>query len=457
MKRIITLALLAILCTGLFATGNTGFNYQAVVRNAQGNPIINETISMRFTIRDGGVNGAILYRETHSVPANQFGVITVVIGGGTMVTGDFSTIPWGGTTKFMQVETDVTGGVNYLDMGTSQLLSVPFAMYAETSGSSTPGPQGVTGDTGPQGEPGLPGNTGPQGEPGVAGPTGPTGEQGPQGSIGATGPQGTQGIAGIDGLPGAQGPTGPTGAQGDMGPQGPIGITGAQGIDGPQGLKGDKGDTGDQGPQGVQGPIGSTGAQGIAGPQGLKGDTGEKGATGDMGPQGPQGIPGTPGAAGAVGTTGPQGADGPQGLVGPTGVADSVWSRNGADIYNNNPGRVGINTATPQAALDVNGGSKFGADAPVIKMKKFSGVTPSAAGGSTSLPLGIVDSKVLDVQVFVNSATGGLLTPLTGILGLTGKEYSYSIQNGVFTLETTLLNSGGVLNMPFNVLITYEQ
>lgn len=451
MKRIITLALLAIFCTGLFATGNTGFNYQAVVRNAQGNPIVNAAISMRFTIRDGGVNGPILYRETHTTPANQFGVITVVIGGGTMVTGDFTNISWGGTTKFMQVETDVAGGINYIDMGTSQLLSVPFALYAETSGSSTPGPvgpQGATGATGPQGDAGLQGNTGPQGEPGVAGPTGPTGDQGSQGAIGVTGPQGDaglqgpQGIPGLDGLPGIQGPTGP------------------QGIDGPQGLKGDtgeKGATGDMGPQGIQGPIGITGAQGIDGPQGLKGDTGEKGATGDMGPQGPQGIPGTQGAAGAVGTTGPQGADGPQGLVGPTGVADSVWTRNGNDIYNNNPGRVGINTPTPQAALDVNGFSKLGNDAPVIRMKKFSGITPANAADFTTIPLGIADSKVLDVQVFVNSATGGLLTPLTGILGLTGKEYSYTIQGGIFKLETTLLNSAGVLNMPYNVLITYEQ
>lgn len=451
MKKILTLLLLTSYCLGLFATGN-GFNYQAVVRNAQGNVIMNETVSMRFTIRDADANGAVLYTETHNVQANQFGVITVVIGGGTIITGDFNNLPWGnGNAKFMQVETDITGGTNYLDMGTSQLLSVPFAMYANTSGSSTPGPQGVTGDTGPQGVPGAvgaTGATGPQGEPGIIGATGitgATGAQGPTGTIGITGPQGDQGIQGIPG---------PQGAPGPIGLAGPTGPTGAQGIDGPigpqgiQGLKGDTGNTGPQGPTGATGLQGLPGIQGIAGPQGMKGDTGEKG---DTGPQG------TPGAIGATGAQGVQGETGERGPVGPTGQADSVWSRNGTHIYNNNPGRVGIGTANPQADLDVAGFAKLGSDAPVIKMKKFSGVAPSAAGGTTSLPLGILDSKVLDVQVFINSAAGGLLSPVTGSLGLTGKEYGWSIQNSVFTLETTLLNSGSVLNQPFNVLVTYEQ
>lgn len=428
MKRIITFALLAIMCTGLHASGTNGFNYQAVVRNAQGNPIINESVSMRFTIRDGAVDGPILYRETHSVPANQFGVITVVIGGGTIEEGDFDTLPWGnGVSKFMQVETDVTGGTNYLDMGTSQLLSVPYAMYAHSSGSSLPGP------------------TGPQGEPGLAGATGPQGEQGLQGATGATGPQGE---------PGIQGPIGATGAQGADGAQGPQGDAGTDGAQGPQGATGAQGPTGATGPQGIQGDAG------VPGIQGMKGDTGAQGPQGADGPQGVKGDTGDQGPQGPIGTTGaqgPQGAQGIQGLVGPTGVADSVWSRNGNDIYNNNPGRVGINTATPQAALDVNGFSKLGADAPVIKMKKFSGTMPAGAGGSNTLPLGIADDKILDVQVFVNSVAGGLLSPVTGSLGLTGKEYGYSIQNGVLTMETTLLNSGSVLNMPYNVLVTYEQ
>lgn len=461
MKRIITFALLAIMCTGVFASGNNGFNYQAVIRNAQGNTIMNETVSMRFTIRDGDANGAILYRETHHVSANQFGVITVVIGGGTILEGDFDNLPWGsGTAKFMQVETDITGGTNYLDMGTSQLLSVPFAMYAQTSGSSAPGPQGATGATGPQGEPGAIGNTGatgPQGEPGAVGATGNTGEQGPQGPIGVTGPQGPQGdqglqgpqgIPGLDGLPGAQGPQGIQGPIGTQGLQGLPGATGAQGAQGLKGDTGEKGDTGDQGPQGIQGIPGVTGLQGIQGepgvmgPQGLKGD---KGDTGDAGPQG------------ATGAQGVKGDTGERGLVGPTGQADSVWSRNGNHIYNNNPGRVGINTANPQADLDVAGFAKLGSDAPIIKMKKFSDTAPPNAGGTKTIPLGILDSKILDVQVFINSASGGLLSPVTGSLGLTGKEYTYSIQNGQLTLETTLLNSGNILGQPFNVLITYEQ
>ena len=421
MRKLLTFILLTSYCLGLFATGN-GFNYQAVVRNAQGNVASNETVSMRFTIRDADANGAALYTETHTVQANQFGVITVVIGGGTIVTGDFNNLPWSnGNAKFMQVETDITGGTNYIDMGTSQLLSVPFAMYANTSGSSTPGPQGITGDTGPQGIPGAigaTGATGPQGEPGVVGATGATGEQGPQGTIGVTGA---------------------TGPQGDQGLQGP------QGIPGLNGLPGATGPTGPQGIPGVTGPQGPQGEPGLVGAQGIKGDTGAQGPTGDAGAQGP------------VGATGAQGEHGLTGERGPTGQTDSVWTRNGTHIYNNNPGRVGIGTTNPQADLDVAGYAKLGADAPIIKMKKFSGTAPAAAGGTTSIPLGIPDNKILDVQVFINSAAGGLLSPVTGSLGLTGKEYGWSIQNSVFTLETTTLNSGSVLNQPFNVLITYEQ
>lgn len=432
MKGIFTLTLLTLLNCMLFAATTTGFNYQAVVRNAQGNLIQNQDVNMRFTIRDGSPTGPILYRETSVIPANQFGVITVVIGGGTMVTGNFGSITWGGTTKFMQVETDITGGSNFLDMGTSQLLSVPFAMYAETAGSSLPGPtglQGITGDTGPQGEPGVQGNTGA---------TGPQGEPGVQGATGATGPQGEQGVTGI------QGPIGITGPQGEPGIQGITGVTGATGLQGP---------TGAIGPEGIQGLQGVPGVTGATGAQGLKGDTGEKGDKGDKGDTGEQGPAGAPGATGMQGD---KGDTGEKGLTGPTGVADSVWTRNGNDIYNNNPGRVGINTATPQAALDVNGFAKLGADAPIIKMKKFSGVAPGAAG-VTTIPLGIDDSKVLDVTVFVNSPAGGLLSPVTGSLGLGGNDYAYSIQNSVFRLETTLLNSGNINNMPFNVLITYEQ
>src|SRR5688572_27112372 len=109
-------------------------NYQAVVRNASGTVIANQLVRLRFSIHDGTALGAIVYRETDTATTNQFGLVTTPIGGGTVISGTFLGINWGSGAKFLQVEVDITGGSSYSDMGTTQLLSVPYALYAETSG-----------------------------------------------------------------------------------------------------------------------------------------------------------------------------------------------------------------------------------------------------------------------------------------------------------------------------------
>jgi hypothetical protein len=196
---------------------------------------------------------------------------SIEIGGGTVVSGNFSTINWANGPYFIKTETDPAGGINYTITGTSQLLSVPYAMYAANSGSSIPGPQGPQGPAGNDGAPGPQGPIGADGPQGPQGLTGATGAVGPQGLTGATGPQG---LAGSVGATGATGPQGPIGA---TGPQGQTGASGPQGLQGPQGLAGSVGATGATGPQG---PIGATGPQG------------QTGATGPQGPQGPL-TPGT--------------------------------------------------------------------------------------------------------------------------------------------------------------------
>lgn len=194
-------------------------NYQAVVRNASGQPVANGTqVALRFTIHNGTTNGPVVYTEIQTATANQFGLVVVEIGAVTSL----AIVNWGSGEKHLQVEADVTGGTNYVDMGTSQLLSVPFALY---SANSAPGPQGPQGVTGPQGPVGATGVQGAIGSTGVAGPqgvTGPTGADGAGGgATGATGPQGIQGV------PGATGATGDVGAQGVQGATGPTGPTGA--------------------------------------------------------------------------------------------------------------------------------------------------------------------------------------------------------------------------------------
>lgn len=152
-------------------------NYQAVARNASGNEITNQSVSVRLSVLDGGPSAASVFTETHSVTTNAFGLFTLEIGNGTTTSGSFAAINWSTGSKFLKVEIDPAGGTNYSDLGATELLSVPYALYAASAGS--------------------------------AGPVGPTGPQGPQGSQGPTGPQGP---AGANGATGAQGPTGPTGS-----------------------------------------------------------------------------------------------------------------------------------------------------------------------------------------------------------------------------------------------------
>lgn len=132
MKIRFLLPLLLLLTNIVFAQAPERFNYQAVVRDNGGNQIQNQNVSFRISILEGGVAGPVVYAETHSLATNQFGLVTLPVGGGTLFSGSFSGIGWGGNTYFLQVETDVTGGSNYAMMGTTQLLAVPYALHAST-------------------------------------------------------------------------------------------------------------------------------------------------------------------------------------------------------------------------------------------------------------------------------------------------------------------------------------
>ncbi|MBL7778355.1 MAG: hypothetical protein JNK66_08700 [Chitinophagales bacterium] len=198
------------------------FNYQAIARTANGSIISNQNILVRFTIRSAQSGGALLYQETHAQTTNQFGLFTAAVGSGSPSVSSpaFTSINWGGGARYLQVEIDLTGAGNaFVDMGTNQLLSVPYALYAANGGGG--GSTGATGATGPTGATGADGATGAGG--GVTGPTGPAGV------TGATGPAGTTGVTGA---------TGPTGANGNNGATGPVGATGLAGATGATGPAG---------------------------------------------------------------------------------------------------------------------------------------------------------------------------------------------------------------------------
>ncbi len=111
-------------------------NYQAIARDSAGNTLPNRVIGLRFSILDNSATGTVLYTETFTDTTNLFGLFSVDIGTGTPVAGTFNAINWAVGTKWLKVETDVTGGNNYSLMGTSQFLSVPYALYAANSGFS---------------------------------------------------------------------------------------------------------------------------------------------------------------------------------------------------------------------------------------------------------------------------------------------------------------------------------
>ena len=107
-----------------------GIPYQAIARNASGVAIANTAVKVRFSIRDSIATGAIKYQETHNLTTSALGLFSVNVGMGTVVSGTFSGINWGKNAKFLQVELDPAGGTTYTDLGTTQMMSVPYALFA---------------------------------------------------------------------------------------------------------------------------------------------------------------------------------------------------------------------------------------------------------------------------------------------------------------------------------------
>lgn len=104
--------------------------YQGVVRNLAGNILASQNIGLRISIHDVTAGGTEVFSETHAVTTTNLGLFNVNIGQGAPLTGTLGTVNWGNGAKFIQVKMDATGGTNYIDMGTTQLNSVPYALYA---------------------------------------------------------------------------------------------------------------------------------------------------------------------------------------------------------------------------------------------------------------------------------------------------------------------------------------
>ena len=136
MKRLLTTIFGVMCATILWAQSPQAFKYQAVIRNNQGKILVNQLVSLQISILQDNPMGDVVYMETHQVATNDYGIANLTIGGGEVVTGVFADIPWGTNTHFVKTELDITGNRNYEFIGTSQLLSVPYALYAEQAGSA---------------------------------------------------------------------------------------------------------------------------------------------------------------------------------------------------------------------------------------------------------------------------------------------------------------------------------
>lgn len=111
------------------------FKYQSIARDLAGEVLPNSPIGIRISVRDLAPNGTVVFQETHAITTNDFGLFTISVGNGTAVINSLGAIDWANGAKYMQVEADLTGGTSYQGFGTSQLLSVPYALYANSSGA----------------------------------------------------------------------------------------------------------------------------------------------------------------------------------------------------------------------------------------------------------------------------------------------------------------------------------
>lgn len=385
MKKFLLYFAILLIAQVVFSQTPSGFSYQAVLRDAEGKVLINQTLSLRVSLTnsDGSTS---YYSEVHSASSNDFGIINIIIGNGQDIIGSMVNIPWSSQSIFINLEIKPSGSNTYTQLGRQQLQSVPYALYAADGlsiqwlGSLSAGPtspsknqayynsiEGTSyiwdGDSWEiLAQDGL---------------VGPQGLQGVQGEIGPQGIQGVQGDAGIsiswlgsfdvaptptnlnqayynstdkvsyiwdgnsweilvkDGVAGPKGDTGNTGPQGEIGPTGVNGISllwlGSYAVaPAPSGSNQAYYNSTDKKAYVWDGDsweiLAQDGAQGPQGIQGEQGVPGLQGVQGETGPQGPQGIQGE---VGPQGSAGPQGVAGPQGPQGPTGVGLTLrgdWS-----------------------------------------------------------------------------------------------------------------------------------
>jgi hypothetical protein len=154
MKRTLSTLLSVLFCAITFAQSvPQGINYQAVARDANGAVLMNQTLTIQFSVISDITTSAVSWQETHTVSTNDYGLYTAIIGQGTATnvgsSASFDVIDWGASNHLLKVEVDYGGGL--VDMGTTQLMSVPYSLHTKTADNIDPTDElqtlSISGDT----------------------------------------------------------------------------------------------------------------------------------------------------------------------------------------------------------------------------------------------------------------------------------------------------------------------
>ena len=137
MKKLILITAIFLVTMLSFAQAPEKMSYQAIIRNASGQFLQNQNVGVKVSVLQGSASGTVAYSERLTGTTNANGLLSLEIGSGAIISGIFNTIDWSSGNYYLKTETDPTGGTNYTLAGTSQLLSVPYALYAKTSGNSS--------------------------------------------------------------------------------------------------------------------------------------------------------------------------------------------------------------------------------------------------------------------------------------------------------------------------------
>jgi hypothetical protein len=442
MKKFIYLLGFTLFFSFVAQAQNEGISFQGLARNAAGEVLVSQTISLRLSILLGSGSGTVAYTETRQTTTNPQGIFAVVVGDGTAnsKSGNFSNIDWGTTSKFIKVEMDPNAGLNFTTMGTSKLQPVPFAFYAYGVDAEnvegilpvTNGGTGVTSISDLKTNLGVDqvNNTSDANKPISAATQGAlntkvdkengkglssndytTAEKIKLAAITGTN-TGDQDLSTyatttqLDSKANAADVTASLSTKVDKENGKGLSsndyttaekiklaaitgnVAGPQGIQGLPGAAGVAGATGATGPQGLPGAVGATGPAGPQGLPGAAGPTGNDGAVGPQGATGPAGLPGQAGAAGVAGPAGPRGlpgstgaagAQGQPGVAGPVG-SDGAIGAAGPRGLQGPTGPAGTNGISASSANFVD----LTTDQTILGVKTFSGniglgtSTPSA-------------------------------------------------------------------------------